>query len=398
MGRDFFFSYSSADFKPGKKDDLFTFFQDLEVKLKEFARDEGGYFAAKHNESGVDWKGELETHLKSCHVLVPLYSPNYFKSPHCGREWKVYYDRFQENKTSPPSDVTRPEVILPVCWNAELLEPPKEASEIQDKTITESSEIYKTYGLSYMMRMPGGKAKAKYEAFVHTVGRRLVEMLKEQGDYKVRPIDAYDKIDPLFPPDSKRGLTFVRYVFLAGLKAYMGPHRPSWDGYGYLTNRRDWLPCLPEAPQRADIIASALATAAGKSFEFIEYIETDQDKLLKRLKYAKELENIVVIVVDPWSLEVPGLRSLAAMVESEPLPNSALVVMWNPEPSAKPLKMPDFPVRQSRNEYVDTVKSHEEFKQKLCAFFDKSRGTLTVSGKIPSAETGKPEPQTILKG
>ena len=391
MGRDFFFSYSSKDFKPQRKDNLHQFFLDLEEKLTEFGRDEkAGYFAGRDNESGVDWKDELEWHLKACHVLVPLYSPNYFKSPHCGREWKIFYDRFQENKVAPPADVVRPEVILPVLWNADLLSPPKEAQEIQDRTITNYPEIYSTSGLSYLMRSP---QKARYQDFLHKFGRRLAQMLDAQGLPKVRPIPKYGDIDPIFPASSKRGLTYVRYVFLAGLRDEMKPHRPNWDGYGIFSNRQDWMACLPEEAPAVGKLADAVATAAGKTCEFVE----PGEKLMERLRQAKDLDNIIVIVVDPWSLVVPSVRKFVSDVDTEPLPNSVLVVMWNTQPPGFPLLQPSFPVRESRKEYILTVQSHADFEQTLKTFFRTYRGTMMAGEKIKSAEEGSSDAQPILK-
>jgi FxsC-like protein len=401
MGRDFFFSYSSLDLKQGKKDDLYRFFKDLQDKLQEFGRGDGGFFAGRTIETGEDWKDELVENLKSCHVLVSLYSPNYFKSPHCGREWQVYYDRFQENKVKPPPDVVKPEVILPVLWTAELLDIPKEVTEIQDKSKTDYPDVYQTYGLSYLMR---SSARSKYEDFVHKFGRRLAEMLRAQGDPKVRPVQDYDEIDPVFPPGSKRGLTLVRYVFFAGLKGEMQTHRQKWDGYGIYVNRKDWRPCHPDENREAGEIASSLAAAAGKTFEFIE----PGEKLKDRLKAATELENIVVIVVDPWSMSIPTLRTLAGWIDTEPLPNSALVVMWNEkgEPAAGMplLQAPGparFETREGRKEYVSSVRSYEEFRQTVESFFNVLREKMMTDGKIRSAETGSaepPPPPVLLQG
>lgn len=399
MGRhDFFFSYSSVDYKRGKKDDLFTFFKDLEERLTALGRGEGGFFADRNIETGADWEDELVRNLKSCHVIVPLYSPNYFKSPHCGREWKVFFDRFQENKVNPPQDVVKPEIILPALWTAELLEIPKEVAEVQDKTKTEYPKDYMTSGLSYLMR---SSKKAAYHEFVHKFSIRLAQMLRAQGDPKVRPILEYDQIDPVFPPDGKRGLTFVRYVFMAGLQDEMRPRRPNWNGYGIYLDRKDWRPCFPEVDRKAGDIASSLAAAAGKTVEFIE----PGDKLLDRLKYAKELENIVVIVVDPWSMTLPSLQNLASKIDVEPLPNSALLVMWNrrgAEGGGMPLLDvpgdPRFDTRESRKEYIVTVNSHDEFQVKLEGFFNTFREAMIVNGKIRSAEEGATGPQPILKG
>jgi hypothetical protein len=395
---DFFFSYSSIDYKPGKRDNLFAFFNDLQDKLKEFSRLDGGFFAGRTIETGADWKDDLVANLKSCHVIVPLYSPNYFKSPHCGREWQVYYDRFQKNKTDPPPDVTRPEIILPVLWTAELLDIPEKVAEIQDKSRTDYPEVYQESGLAYMMRSRA--YKAKYDDFIHRFGIRLAQMLRAQGAPKVRPIPDYDDIDPVFPPDSKRGLTFVRYVFMAGLQDEMKKRRQDWDGYGIYLDRKDWKPCYPEVDRKAGDIASVLATAAGKSFEFIE----PGPKLLDRLKYAKELENLVVIVVDPWSMSVPDLQNLASKVDSEPLPNSALLVMWNQcgaAPGGLPIldgpRDPRFDTRESRKEYIVTVRSHKDFHDALEKFFNTFREAMVVNGRIRSAEAGETTGPTILK-
>jgi hypothetical protein len=253
-----------------------------------------------------------------------------------------------------------------------------------------------------MMRSSTSSAKAKYNEFVRRFGVRLRDMLSEQGLPKVRPIpeEEYKKIDPVFPPDSKRGLTFVRYVFMAGLQDEMKTRRPGWTGYGIYSDRQDWCPCYPEVDRRAGDIAGQFASAAGKTFEFIE----PGEKLLDRLKYAKELENIVVIVVDPWSVDLPSLKSLASKIDREALPNSGLFVMENKsgaEAGVPVLKVPGeprFDSRQSRNEYVITVRSHEELQHKLETFFNTLREAMTAGGRIRSAEESAGAPQPLLKG
>jgi hypothetical protein len=372
---------------------MFSFFKDLQARLRDLGRGDGGFFAAGTIETGEDWKDELVDQLERCHVIVPLYSPNYFKSPHCGREWKVYYDRFQENKVNPPPDVQRPDIILPVLWTSELLELPEQVGEVQDKIVADYPKVYSEFGLSYMMRSP---SKTKYEEFVHKFGRRLAEMLRAQGGQKARPVPLYDRIDPIFPHDSKRGLTFVRYVFMAGLKVEMAIRRQNWDGYGIYADRNDLRPCYPDVDRKAGEIGSKLAAAAGKTFEFIE----PGEKLLDRLRYAKELENIVVIVVDPWSTDVPSLKPLLGKIDHEPLPNSALLVMWNRPNAAAPHSddpgEPHFETRESRKEHIVTVSSHDEFQQKLASFFNTLREAMVASGKIRPAGGRETAPQPIL--
>src|SRR5690242_7911316 len=98
----FFFSFASIDWKQGKKDDLEILFKDLKAKLKEFGLDGTGFFAPDNIERGKEWEKELKEALPASSVLVPIYSPNYFKSVWCGKEWEVFWQREQENRNAPP--------------------------------------------------------------------------------------------------------------------------------------------------------------------------------------------------------------------------------------------------------------------------------------------------------
>jgi hypothetical protein len=147
---------------------------------------------------------------------------------------------------------------------------------------------------------------------------------------------------------------------------------------------------------KAGDIARQFASSAGKTFEFIE----PGEKLLDRLKFAKGLENIVVIVVDPWSMSLPSLKNLASKIDSEALPNSGLFVMRNESgaPVLNATEEPRFDTRASRNEHVLTVKSHPELQRNLETFFNTVREAMTTGGRIRSAEESAGAPQPLLKG
>jgi hypothetical protein len=153
-------------------------------------------------------------------------------------------------------------------------------------------------------------------------------MLRAQGDPKVRLVQDYDEIEPVFPPGSK-ARTDIGALRVRCRDAVPPPKVGTDTGFTY---RKDWRPCHPDENREAGEIASSLASAAGKTFEFIE----PGEKLKDRLKAASELENIVVIVVDPGSMSVPSLRNLAGWIDAEPLPNSAHLVMWNEKVSVPP--------------------------------------------------------------
>src|SRR5262249_27276579 len=150
-----FFSFASIDWKKGKNDDLQKFFNDLEEKLRELGVDGRAFFAPDTIERGSEWEKELKKALPASAVLVPMYSPNYFKSVWCGKEWEVFWQRQQENESARPPDVTNPDVILPVIWgSAQFLKMPKRVEELQNQHAATDSKDYKENGLGYMMQSP----------------------------------------------------------------------------------------------------------------------------------------------------------------------------------------------------------------------------------------------------
>lgn len=61
---------------------------------------------------GEQWPDEVSKALATCRVFVPLYSPRYFDSEHCGREWSAIQMRLRAHTSEPPP------VIIPIMWVA----------------------------------------------------------------------------------------------------------------------------------------------------------------------------------------------------------------------------------------------------------------------------------------
>src|SRR4051812_26799495 len=116
-------------------------FNDLNDKLRAFGFNGADFFAPDDIELGHDWERKLCEAFPASRVLVPMYSPNYFKSVWCGKEWEVFWQRQQENKNTPPPDIRGVEVILPVIWTADFLELPARVSEIQYKAAASDPRV-----------------------------------------------------------------------------------------------------------------------------------------------------------------------------------------------------------------------------------------------------------------
>jgi hypothetical protein len=56
-------------------------------------RDEPNIFLDKEMEAGTHWPNHLERALRHAKILVPVYSPQYFRSPWCLAEWDSFVAR-----------------------------------------------------------------------------------------------------------------------------------------------------------------------------------------------------------------------------------------------------------------------------------------------------------------
>jgi FxsC-like protein len=390
----FFFSFASTDWKKGKKDDLEVLFRDLKAKLREFGLEGSGFFAPDTIERGTEWETKLTDALPASAVLVPIYSPNYFKSVWCGKEWEVFWQRQQDNRTKPPADVRKPDVILPVVWTAEFLELPNRVPKVQYRHAVTDAAAYTEMGLGYMMQAPR-RFPGKYGEFVHKFGAELAAMVRDQGAAKMLPIPKLEGLDLPFPAHYKRGLSHVQYVFLAGRRDQMANLRTRHECYGSYEDRRDWRPCFPDVDQTAGDLGRAAAMGSGKAgCEFIG--PSNVAGLIEALRDASARKNIIAVVVDPWSLGI--FKEFAEKFDAEEFPSSGVIVTWNEKDTETVAKLPilknvidgHFRGRIARQEYYkEGVKTPEEVREALIATFNGAQERLVEGGQI--AAVGPPD-------
>ncbi|MGH1554037.1 TIR-like protein FxsC [Streptomyces sp. L7] len=70
-------------------------------------------FMDREMRSGEGWPEKLSQNLASCRVFVPLFSPRYFSSEMCGREWFAFTERMLHARTTGESVVP---AIVPALW------------------------------------------------------------------------------------------------------------------------------------------------------------------------------------------------------------------------------------------------------------------------------------------
>jgi FxsC-like protein len=400
----FFLSYASSDRiqaeresdTTNRRDQVRVFSDELNAAMKGLGYPDGGFFDKKRLEA--KWKPELQEGLASSRILVPLYSPNYFQSTYCGKEWETFNRRFDENERHRYADVTQSKVILPVFWKA----PGRFPQQVQAYQIDyeDYPPEYKEFGLEYLMMFK--RNTNAFKKFVWTFSHKLEALAGGQGAAKVRDILDFDTLDAPFPGQNRPGLKFVRYVFVAGMKHQMSTLRSTNDSYANFQDRRDWRPLYPDLDRSVEGIATGPAKADNRGFEFLP----PSPQLMDRLREARRLNNVIVVMIDPWSVRLPELRQFLNEFDAEEFPNSAVLVNWNekdPETSSQAAQLQmalqdHFKGRIGRKEYhKDPVSSPESIEQAVMEAFGAVQARLIELGKIRAAGNGVPDQAPVIR-
>ncbi|MGC0314453.1 FxSxx-COOH system tetratricopeptide repeat protein [Kitasatospora acidiphila] len=124
----FFLSYARAD------DDgavIARFYQDLRAELARRDPEAGRQPSFRDVEEiflGADWERKLSQAISGCRALVALYSPAYFASVYCGKEWTAFRARTAAYQRETGWD---PGALLPVLWEPVPGGPPEPVGEVQ---------------------------------------------------------------------------------------------------------------------------------------------------------------------------------------------------------------------------------------------------------------------------
>src|SRR5215213_541074 len=159
MPYSFFFSYAHQDNDPFLK----RFHDELSTAVRQKGGEtEGGRasFFDQEEMFGTQWGPELVRAAQLSRVIVCVYSPSYFGSPNCGREWKLFDLRrelyVKQKRDEGVDDVLPPPVILPVIWR-QLLNPLPGPAAGVDPYLGGKDAIYNVKGMWTVTRLNNSK-------------------------------------------------------------------------------------------------------------------------------------------------------------------------------------------------------------------------------------------------
>ncbi|WP_405723001.1 TIR-like protein FxsC [Streptomyces sp. NBC_01537] len=262
---------------------------------------------------GEGWPESLSAALAHCRVFVPLYSPRYFRSQQCGKEWFAFSTRAVNHRAVYDSPMSG---IVPALWvPVPTTDLPGPAERLQFNH-ADFGEDYATEGFYGLIKL--SYLRQQYELAVYRLAQRIVNVVEQTSIPKGRHVD-YHKVHSAFaPPGASRPL---QITVLACCNSEDLPDGRGPDCYG--PSARDWNPYHPQSTR--PLAAHAADLARNLDYQVsVGLFEEGLDRLLDPEPNAPE-----VLLLDRWAMESPYRRELLARFGREHRPWISVMVPWN---------------------------------------------------------------------
>ena len=154
-------------------------YEDLYDEVLQLISSPNAGFMDREIRLGAKWSEELTTALATCQVFVPLYSPRYFASENCGKEWLAFSKRVLDQRAAMPG--TRM-AIVPALWvpvGEESLPEVAKAIQFNHHSL---GDMYGRVGFSGIIKL--SRFKDDYVMAVQGLARRIVEVA---NNTQIRP-------------------------------------------------------------------------------------------------------------------------------------------------------------------------------------------------------------------
>ncbi|BCY13147.1 TIR-like protein FxsC [Actinoplanes sp. L3-i22] len=343
----FFLSYARGG------DDVYVrqFFSDLchEVRVLEgLGRDvEVGFLDARNIHPGQAWSESLIDALAQSRSFLALCSPAYFLSEPCGKEWAIFEERVEEHERRTGQ---RPPGLIPLQWLPPRTLPPT-AARIQyfEEPVGAGQQAdQRLRGIRQLLRLQ--RNRDDYLEFVTLVAERVVEaslvdpmppMQNERRQRFEAVASAFHKPVPVHAgavngvqpgPIADVEMPISRKVYFV----MSAPTRVEAedeelgrrDRRFYGDSAPDWAPYRPSSEEALASYATRIAHERSLLADVIEVGELEQC-----IARAERDNQIVVLLVDPWSTQMPRYHEILKDYDGRDEPSAAVMIPWSRDDS-----------------------------------------------------------------
>ncbi|WP_157269923.1 toll/interleukin-1 receptor domain-containing protein [Azohydromonas aeria] len=345
MAYEFFFSYARAN------DDAYLkqFFNDLSEDIRQkrgLPRGaEVGFLDQAGLDLGTEWDPAIVAALQDSNVLLAVASPAYFKSDYCGKEWALFRRRC-EAAAGPGGQL--PPLLKSIVWIKYPIEPlPHEVRSTQ-LLFADPQALHNEKGFRYLLRQLAVQ-QTLYNDLIDQLGTEIIEA----GDtHRIPPlppaqVPALAQVRSAFeaaaaevaPARPGGGITgggasgprHVHFIFVAANPQDFGP---AFAADAYLeAGAGDWKPFFPDDVRPINPLLAQVAARDDLLFSSTE-VPFGPD-LIERVDAAWKQRQIVVIVIDPWSVHwdaqrhQPSYQALLRQLDARLDYHWCVLVPWN---------------------------------------------------------------------
>ncbi|WP_406865268.1 TIR-like protein FxsC [Streptomyces sp. HUAS MG47] len=272
-------------------------------------------FMDREIRSGEGWSERLGEVLATCRVFVPLFSPRYFASEMCGKEWFA----FEQRTISHHARHNKPaEAIVPALWvpvPPEQLPGPAERLQFNHRAF---GDRYVTDGLYGLIKLR--VFAEEYERAVYELARRIVSVADSAAVAPSRPLD-YRQAPSAFGAKGSSGPRPIQVTIAAPTRHDLPPGR-SPEYYGETPH--DWNPYYPDAARPLAYVAEDLIRSLNYQVRLSSF---DLDSGILDAKQPPTRPEI--LIVDRWALKDEARRKRLAAFDSEHRPWVSVIVPFS---------------------------------------------------------------------
>ncbi len=326
-------------------------------------------FIDREIRSGEGWSERLGEVLATCRVFVPLFSPRYFASEMCGKEWYAFAQRAIHHRARSNQ---RAEAIVPALWvpvPPSQLPGPAERLQFNHRDFGDRYVSDGLYGLIKLRLFA-----EEYERAVYELAKRIVNVADTIRLGTGRPVD-YRMAPSAFGPPNSTVSPRPMQVTIAAPTRHELPEGRSDEYYG--DTPQDWNPYHPAAVRPLAYVAEDLVRSLNYQATIASFDEESGHPEGKQTPSRPE-----ILLVDRWALQDEERRQRLAAFDAEDRPWVTMVVPWN---------------REDLENRVAEAELTEKLEQTMPAKMRQGRAFCRAAAKgVPSMEAfGQILPQVV---
>lgn len=283
------------------------------MQLTDLPKGSAAGFMDRRLTPGEGWSASLSEALARCRVFVPLYSPRYFRSEQCGKEWYLFSRRAAYHR---PAGPRRMEGMVPALWvpvSPDTLPGPAESLQFSQADLGADYAAEGLYGLSRLSYL-----RPEYDRVVYRLAQRIVAVAQETRIPAGRRAD-YREVPSAFGPGD--GPHELRVVVLACSRDDRTGLRCT-ECYG--ASPLDWNPYHPQSKRALADHAADLA----RSLDYRVKVGAFEDEI-DRILAVGTPTGPEVLLVDRWTLTDGRHRDLLRRLDAEHRPWISVMLPWN---------------------------------------------------------------------